>query len=256
MNPSRHDRAVVLPPPECPTRATTLPGSMRRDNPSGAARSVPSYVCVNPLMTTGTSRGEAISTSLLGAVGRPDSISPKDTSAAAIPSAASWKSTPTCRTGRKTSGARMRMNREVRRSIPPAATRKPTVTATRATERVANSSRTKEDRKLMRRVRIVSERLAASVRRSPSSWARARPKTCRVGSPATRSAKWLASRVATLNRFATAASVRQPMRAMKTGMSGIVTTTMTTLVRSFRPIAVASTTGTMTASTSWGRYFE
>ena len=99
------------------------------------------------------------------------------------------------------------MNREVRRSIPPAATRKPTVTATRATERVANSSRTKEDRKLMRRVRIVSERLAASVRRSPSSWARARPKTCRVGSPATRSAKWLASRVATLNRFATAASV-------------------------------------------------
>ena len=140
--------------------------------------------------------------------------------------------------------------------MPPASTRKPMVTAISATDKVASSSRAKLERKAMRKVPMVPAREASSVRFSPASWARARPKTCRVGNPATRSAKWLANRAWVCQRLFIAASVRQPMRAMNTGMSGTVMMTMTRLRTSCRPMAMASTTGTIEASTNWGRYLE
>lgn len=65
----------------------------------------------------------------------------------------------------------------------------PIVTATSATERVASSSRTKEDRKAIRRVRIVACRYSPVIRRMDSACALARPNTLSVGSPATTSRK-------------------------------------------------------------------
>ena len=140
------------------------------------------------------------------------------------------------------------------RSRSPNTTRNPTVTATSATDRVASSSSTSAERNEIRSVAIVSARWAASVRRSPSAWARARPKTCRVGRPATRSEKWCARRVWTRHRLRVRASVVQPTRAMNTGISGSVSATMIADVRSAVRIATPTITGTVTASMSWGRY--
>ena len=99
-------------------------------------------------------------------------------------------------------------------------------------------------------------RWAASLRRSPSAWALARPKTCRVGRPATRSAKCPASRVCTAQRRLVRASVVQPTRAMKTGISGSVSATINAEVKSAPRIATPTTSGTVIASASCGRYLE
>ena len=125
-----------------------------------------------------------------------------------------------------------------------------------ATLNVASNSKTRADRNEIRSVVMVSARCAASVRRSPSAWARARPKTCRVGSPSTRSAKWRASRVCSEKRRRVRASVVQPTSAMKNGINGSVNATMTVLSRSVVSTATPTITGTTTASTSCGRYLE
>ncbi len=65
----------------------------------------------------------------------------------------------------------------------------PIVTATKATERVARSSRAKEETKAIRRVRMVAWRYSPVIRRIDSACALARPNTFRVGSPATTSRK-------------------------------------------------------------------
>ena len=150
----------------------------------------------------------------------------------------------------------MRTNREVRRSNRASTTRMPIETATSATDRVLISSSTKDDRKARRRVRIVSVRWARSVMRRPSSWARARPKTCRVGRPATRSAKWFDRRACWAKRRSTCRWVAMPMSAMKTGMSGIVAAIMSAERRSWVRMATPVTSGTLTAIMSCGRYFE
>ncbi|SPB29841.1 hypothetical protein MAJHIDBO_00131 [Propionibacterium freudenreichii subsp. shermanii] len=130
------------------------------------------------------------------------------------------------------------------------------LTATRATDSVDSSSRTNEDRKAKRSVFMVSVRCAASVRRRPTSWARARPNTCSVGSPATRSAKWLARRVSTAKRRSTCFWVAMPIRAMNRGMSGTVIAMMMVDSRSWVRIATPTTSGTPTAIMSCGRYLE
>ncbi|RPK47564.1 hypothetical protein EES39_11865 [Streptomyces sp. ADI92-24] len=70
----------------------------------------------------------------------------------------------------------------------------PMVTATRATESVASSSRAKDDRKAIRSVRTVASRYCEVMVRMDSAWALARPKTFSVGSPATTSRKCPESR--------------------------------------------------------------
>ena len=50
-------------------------------------------------------------------------------------------------------------------------------TATMATDRLASNSRISADRNDTLRVPMVSRRCAASERRNPSAWARARPNT-------------------------------------------------------------------------------
>ena len=79
-------------------------------------------------------------------------------STTATPSAAAWNSAPTRRSGQYASGASSSTTRAVRRSRPPSASRRPTVTATSATDRVATSSSTPEDRKATRRVSRVRRR--------------------------------------------------------------------------------------------------
>ncbi len=138
--------------------------------------------------------------------------------------------------------------------MPPSITRKPRVTATMATDSVAAISSTPADRKAIRRVAMVWVRLASSVPARPFSWPRARPNTCSVGSPATRSAKWLASRFCVRNRRATCSLVVQPIRIMNTGISGMVARMIRALGQSCRAIATIITTGTTAASTSCGRY--
>ncbi|CAM5511298.1 hypothetical protein SCALM49S_02687 [Streptomyces californicus] len=82
----------------------------------------------------------------------------KISSAAERPSAAAWYCAPTWRIGRYASGARIRTTRPVYRSSSPWTSRMPIVTATRATDRVASSSRANEERKAIRRVRRVARR--------------------------------------------------------------------------------------------------
>lgn len=68
------------------------------------------------------------------------------------------------------------------------------VTATSATDSVASSSSANDDRKAIRSVRRVACRYSEVIVRIDSAWALARPKTLRVGSPATTSRKWPDSR--------------------------------------------------------------
>ena len=122
-----------------------------------------------------------------------------------------------------------------------------------ATDSVASSSSTSAERNAIRSVDMVSRRCASPVRRSPSAWALARPNTCRVGRPVTRSAKWWASRCCTAARFRTLVWVSQPTRTMNSGISGRVSATTTAETQSAVRMATPTTSGTVAASTSWGR---
>lgn len=77
---------------------------------------------------------------------------------ASTPSAAAWNSCPTRRIGQYASGAMRMAMRPVSSETSPWAMRRPTATATMATEIVASRSRAAEERKAMRSVRIVAER--------------------------------------------------------------------------------------------------
>ncbi len=129
----------------------------------------------------------------------------------------------------------------------------PMVTATRATESVARSSRAKEERKAIRSVRMVACRYSEVIARIDSAWALARPKTLRVGRPATTSRKWPESRESSFHCRSIRAWVYQPMRIMKSGMSGSVTTMMAAETQSSVTIRARTATGTTTARPNWGR---
>ena len=96
-------------------------------------------------------------------------------SRACAPSAAAWNSAPTRRIGQYASGARRIATSPGRRSRFPAASRRPTVTATRATESVASSSSAAEDRNDSRRVAIVSSRWRSLTDRTVATWRVPRP---------------------------------------------------------------------------------
>ena len=77
---------------------------------------------------------------------------------------------------------------------PPPNRRSPTATATSATDTVASSSSTSEERNVSRRVAMVALRYRSVTSAMARACALARPKTFRVGKPATTSRKWPASR--------------------------------------------------------------
>ncbi len=129
----------------------------------------------------------------------------------------------------------------------------PMVTATRATDRVARSSRAKDDRKAIRRVRRVACRYSPVIRRIDSACALARPKTLSVGSPATTSRKWPESRDSSFHCLSIRDCVAQPMSIMKTGISGSVQTMIAADTQSSVTMRASTATGTTTASPSWGR---
>lgn len=92
--------------------------------------------------------------------------------------------------------------------------------------------------------------------RMDSAWALARPKTLSVGRPATTSRKWPESRDSSRHWRSIRDWVAHPMRIMKTGISGSVTTMMAADTQSSVTIRASTATGTTTASPSCGRYRE
>ncbi|GFN05443.1 hypothetical protein Smic_39990 [Streptomyces microflavus] len=127
------------------------------------------------------------------------------------------------------------------------------VTATRATDRVASSSRANEERKAIRRVRTVARRYCEVMVRIDSAWALARPKTLSVGSPATTSRKWPERRDSSCHCRSIRDWVAQPIRIMKRGMRGSVTTMIAAETQSSVTIRASTATGTTTARPSCGR---
>ena len=82
----------------------------------------------------------------------------------------------------------------------------------------------------------------------------ARPKTFRVGSPATTSRKWCPSRLSVSHCRRVRASVALPTSTMNTGIRGRVSTIVTVATQSSVTMRASTATGTTTASTSCGRY--
>ena len=138
----------------------------------------------------------------------------------------------------------------------PSTRRRPTDTATIATDSVAVSSSTSEDRNARRSTRMEVSRYAAVSSSTRRRWVRARPKTRRVGSPATRSRKKPDSRPSAAICAPVRSRVDIPTRAMNTGTRGTVTATITPLGQSPASRATITASGTTQATTSWGRYRE
>ncbi len=147
----------------------------------------------------------------------------------------------------------MRTTSPVYRSSSPWTSRIPIVTATSATERVASSSSAKEDRKAIRRVFSVARRYCEVMLRIDSACALARPKTFRVGSPATTSRKCPESRDSSFHWRSIRDWVAHPIRIMKSGMSGRVTTMIAAETQSSVTIRASTATGTTTARPNCGR---
>ncbi len=127
------------------------------------------------------------------------------------------------------------------------------VTATSATESVASSSSANDDRKAIRRVRMVACRYSPVMRLIDSACALARPKTFSVGSPATTSRKCPDSRDSSRHWRSIRDCVAQPISTMKIGMRGRVPTMMAAETQSSVTMRASTATGTTTASPSWGR---
>lgn len=127
------------------------------------------------------------------------------------------------------------------------------VTATSATDSVASSSSAKDDRKAIRRVRMVAWRYSPVMRLIDSACALARPKTFSVGSPATTSRKCPDSRDSSRHWRSIRDWVAQPISIMNTGMRGRVPTMMAAETQSSVTMRASTATGTTTARPSCGR---
>ena len=93
------------------------------------------------------------------------------------------------------------------------------------------------------------------MRSSASTWARARPKTLRVGRPWTTSRKWWARRRMACQRRRRWPWAARPTSTMNATMTGIVRATVAAAMTSARRRLTTTAAGTMTASATWGRYF-
>ena len=175
-------------------------------------------------------------------------------SAAARPSALSWKCTATCRSGQYASGASTMTTSPVRRSTVPPTSRSPVETATRATEIVVTNSSTADDRKATRSVAMVARRFSSVTRRIVSTWARARRNTSKVGSPSTTSRKWAPSVDSVRHRERARRWVVVPTRIANTGTSGNVARMISPASRSCDSTTATTTGGTTTAEIAAGRY--
>lgn len=129
----------------------------------------------------------------------------------------------------------------------------PMPTATSATDSVARSSSANDDRNAIRRVFSVARRYSEVIVRIDSACALARPNTLSVGSPATTSRKCPDSRERSRHWRSVCAWVAQPISAMKSGMSGRVTTMVAADTQSSVTILASTATGTTTASPNCGR---
>lgn len=86
-----------------------------------------------------------------------------------------------------------------------------------------------------------------------SAWALARPNTLSVVSPPTTSRKWPESRASCRHWRSICAWVAQPMRTMKSGISGRVPAMIAAETQSSVTIRARTATGTTTARPNCGR---
>ncbi len=110
-----------------------------------------------------------------------------------------------------------------------------------------------EDRNATFSVAMVAVRYWSVMSRTAATWALARPKTLRVGRPATTSRKWPARRWRSRAWRAIRAPVDAPTSAMNTGIRGTVTAMITAEIQSAPSTTTMTVTGTITARNSWGR---
>jgi hypothetical protein len=128
------------------------------------------------------------------------------------------------------------------------------LTATSAVDKVAARSSTTPERNDRRRVPMVVRRYRSVTSRMVSSWAVPRLKARRVGRPRTTSRKWVSSATSARQFSRERAPAERPMSAMKTGMTGRVTSMISADWRSTTALATSTAGGTVTASTTCGRY--
>ena len=221
-------KAVLLPTPLSPVRTVTRPGgtvavSRCGDMPSRPATDSCSKRIVVP--AAATVRAPTGSSGVCP-------INAKALSAAVLPSCAAWNSTPTRRSGQNTSGASSSAVRPAARVISPYTSRRPTLTATSATPRVAISSSTSADRNATRNVAIAERRCAALSSAILSAGPSARPRARKVGMPAIRSIRRDRKVVIAAMAAADRSAVARPISTMNTGISGSAIRTINAACRS------------------------
>ncbi len=115
---------MLLPAPFAPVSATISPARIANEAPSGASRSRPGWRMATP-STRQRRRSEVGHVGAMAAGGIGASISSNADRIAARPSSLAWKWSPSWRSGRYASGARMSTNNPVRRSRLPSTRRIP-----------------------------------------------------------------------------------------------------------------------------------
>ena len=158
VSPSSTRPRVVLPAPLGPATATSSPGRRSRSTRSSAAPGRPGYRTVTPRSPTPTPAGGAAGPGAGVGSGGSRSRASRMRSVPARPSALAWNRLATVRRGAYSSGTSSRTVRAGRRPTVPATRRTPSVTATRAVDRVAARSRTAPDRNDSRSVPMVVRR--------------------------------------------------------------------------------------------------
>ena len=97
---------------------------------------------------------------------------------------------------------------------------------------------------------MVAVRYRSVMSRMAATWALARPKTLRVGRPATTSRKWPARRWRSFDWRSIRTLVDAPTSDMNSGISGTVTAMITAEIQSAPSTTMTTVTGTITARNS------
>ena len=285
--PSRSASTVDFPEPLGPTRKTFSPGSITRQAPSSTGSCLPGRSTRTERRATGTSRGSgtlaASSSASLGAAGpdRPDlspagtrptgpdrtDLSPATEAACACPSAItanacddatrpwvlSWNSALARRSGRNTSGATIRTASAAHRCTEPSSNRRPSGTATRATDIDPNVSSTRAERNATRSVFRLDSLRASLARAILSLCSALRPNARSTGNPWNRSATWRPSASTWRQRSLASAMLVRPTSAPNTGKRATTTARTSAESQSSTPTATSIANGARAASTKSGK---
>ena len=242
------DSRVDFPLPDAPVTATNSPGRMRAWDSSRLRDVRPSWRTTTPSTTSSARRRSGGGTapscrSCSSRASRP--------AVASAPSVLSWNMAPSRLIGANASGASSRTNSAGPSARCPSTTRRPTLTATSATARVENSSRTKDDRNASRNARTDSRRCRSPTSRRPTSWRR--PNTLSTVKPSRTSEKCRPRRSSACQRRSIRSLVTRPTSTRNTIVSGRVTPMITADRTSCEKIATRTMGGTSADRTICGR---